>query len=278
MNKFLNNTKTAVLLSGLMSLIVGAGYLIGGRAAVIPTLAIAVVLCFLAYFCSDKIALATMRATEIDRKHDPVLWDTVEALAMRAGIPMPRVFISPAAAPNAFATGRGPSSSAVCITAGLRQVLTNRELAGVVAHELAHVKHRDILITTIAAVIAGAVSAAAYLALFVGRGDRNPLAALLMFFLAPIAAAMIQMAISRSREYEADRGGAELCGEARGLADALGKLDACSRRVALRVPDAQSSMFIVAPLTGRRMAKLFMTHPPIEERIDRLMEMERERS
>ena len=187
---------------------------------------------------------------------------------------MPRVYISPAPAPNAFATGRGPHHSAVCVTEGLRQMLSHEELEGVIAHELSHIKHRDILISTIAAVVAGAVTWATYL-VFWGGGNRrsNPLVALLLLILAPVAATLIQLAISRSREFEADRSGAELAGTGRGLARALQKLESASRQIPLRVPDAQSNMFIVAPLTGSEMARLFRTHPPTEERIARLVSM-----
>jgi heat shock protein HtpX len=274
MYKIWNNFKTTLLLSSLMGLCLAVGYLLGGRAALFPALIIGAGMNFLAFFFSDKIALATMRARQISRPEDPILWDTVQALAKRAGLPMPRVYISPAPAPNAFATGRGPHHSAVCVTEGLRQILSHEELEGVIAHELSHIKHRDILISTIAAVIAGAVTWVTYL-VFWGGGNRrtNPLVALLLLILAPIAATLIQLAISRSREFEADRSGAKIAGTGRGLARALQKLETASRRIPLRVPDAQSNMFIVAPLTGSEMAKLFRTHPPTEERIARLVSM-----
>lgn len=272
MYKILNNLKTTLLLSLLMGLCLGVGYLLGGQSALLPALMIGAGLNFFAFFFSDKIALATMRASEISRPQDPLLWDTVGNLAERAGLPMPKVYISPAQAPNAFATGRGPRHSAVCVTEGLRQILSHEELEGVIAHELSHIKHRDILISTIAAVVAGAVTWVTYL-VFWGGGNRrsNPLVALLLMILAPIAAALIQMAISRSREFEADRLGAQLAGTGRGLARALQKLDAACKRIPLRVPDSQSNMFIVAPLTGSEMARLFRTHPPTEERIARLI-------
>jgi heat shock protein HtpX len=264
-----------MLMAGLMGLCLGVGYLVGGRSALLPALLIGAVLNFAAFFFSDRIALATMRAREIRREDDPVLWDAVERLAERAGLPRPRVCISPATAPNAFATGRSPKHSAVCVTAGLRQMLTDRELEGVLAHELSHIKHRDILIGTVAAVVAGAITWVTYLAFWFGGDDDDgsPIVAILMMILAPIAAALIQMAISRSREFEADRSGAEIAGNPNGLASALGKLHSASRRVPLPVSDAQSNLFIVAPLTGRSAAKLFMTHPPVEERISRLKAM-----
>ncbi len=276
MYRLWTNFKTTLLMGFLMGLCLGVGYLVGGRSALVPALVIGGAMNFLAFFFSDKIALATVRAVEIGPPDDPVLWDTVKELAAKARIPMPRVYISPAAAPNAFATGRSPRHSAVCVTAGLRQMLNEQELAGVIAHELSHVKHRDVLISTIAAAVGAAITWLTYLAFFFGGDeDRNPLIALLMILLAPLAASLVQLAISRSREYEADRLGAELAGSPRGLAQALRKLEAGSRQIPLRVPDSQSNLFIVAPLTGSRMARLFMTHPPIEERLRRLMAMER---
>lgn len=277
MYRILNNIKTTVLMASLMGLCLAVGYLLGGRTALLPALAIGAMMNLLAFFFSDKIALATMRAVEISEADDPELWNTVEQLARRADLPMPRVYVSPAAAPNAFATGRGPHHSAVCVTQGLRQMLSLPELEGVIAHELSHIKHRDILISTIAAIVAGAISWLSYL-VFWGGGDRdrrvNPLVGVLLLILAPLAATLIQLAISRSREFEADRLGAELAGTGRGLAQALRRLESANRRIPLRVPDSQSNMFIVAPLTGSGVAKLFMTHPSTEERIERLMALE----
>ncbi len=263
-----------MLMAGLMGLCLGIGYLIGGPNAMLPALLIGGILNFIAFFFSDKIALATVRAVEVKEDDDPVLWEIVNSLAQRANIPMPRLYISPAEAPNAFATGRSPRHSAVCVTAGLRRILSDDELAGVIAHELSHVKHRDVLISTIAAVVAGAISWLSYMMMFRGhRDNHNPLIALLLMILAPIAAALIQLAISRSREYEADRLGADLAGSGRPLASALRKLDLFSKKIPLPVPDSQANMFIVAPLTGSHLAKLFMTHPPVEKRIERLMKM-----
>jgi len=272
-----NNFKTTLLMGGLMGLCLGVGYLIGGENALLPALLLGGVINMAAYFFSDKIALATVRARPVSRQEDPRLHEIVERLAKRANLPTPNVYASPAAAPNAFATGRNPRNGVVCVTAGLRKILTEEELSGVIAHELSHIKHRDILITTVAATIGGAITYLTYLGLFFGGDDDdgNPLMALAMMILAPLAAGMIQMAISRSREYEADRAGAEIAGSPQGLAKALHKLHATSRKVPLPVPDAQSSLFIVAPLTGRRAAKLFMTHPPVEERIRRLKAMDR---
>jgi heat shock protein HtpX len=273
-----NNFKTAVLLGALMGLCLGVGYLLGGPRALLPALVLGGAMNLLAFYFSDRIALAAVRARELSRADDPALLAMVEDLSRRAGLPAPRVYLSPAAAPNAFATGRSPRHSALCVTAGLRSMLSDEELAGVIGHELSHIRHRDVLISTLAAVIAGAISYLAYLAFwFGGRDDenRNPLAGLLLVVLAPLAAGLIQLAISRSREYSADSSGAELAGSPRGLADALRKLAAANRRIPLPVPPAQSSLFIVAPLTGADMAALFMTHPPVEKRIQRLLAMER---
>jgi heat shock protein HtpX len=263
-------------MGSLMGLCLGVGYLIGGQIGIFYAFIVGGVMNLVAFFFSDKIALATMQATQISPEDDPALWAMVERLSQRAGLPMPRVYISPAAAPNAFATGRGPRHAAVCVTAGLRQMLNDDELQGVIAHELSHVKNRDILISTIAAIMAGAISSLTYMALW-GHDDRrsNPLIALLLMILAPIAAMLIQLAISRSREFEADRSGAELVGDPRGLARSLQKLESANRRIPLPVPDAQSSLFIVQPLTGSNVARLFRTHPPTEERVARLMAMER---
>ena len=276
MGRLWNGFKTTLLMGSLMGLCLGVGYLIGGRIGIFYAFFVGGLMNLVAYFFSDKIALATMRATQISPNDDPTLWGMVEQLSQRAGLPMPRVYISPAAAPNAFATGRGPRHSAVCVTAGLRQMLNDKELRGVIAHELSHVKNRDILISTIAAILAGAISSITYMAMW-GNDDRrsNPLIALLLMILAPMAALLIQLAISRSREFEADRAGAELVGDPRGLARSLQKLDAANRRIPLPVPDAQSSLFIVQPLTGSNVARLFSTHPPTEERVARLMAMER---
>jgi heat shock protein HtpX len=278
MGRLVNNLKTTLLMGSLMGLCLAVGYLIGGPSALLPALVIGGAMNLFAYYFSDKIALATMHAQEVSREDDPELWSTVERLADRAGLPMPRVYISPASAPNAFATGRNPRHSAVCVTAGLRQILNREELEGVIAHELSHVKHRDVLISTIAAILAGAMTWVAYMALWGGGGRRsNPLVGLLIFIFAPLAALLIRSAISRSREFEADRRGAELVGSGRGLARSLQKLEAASRRIPLPVPDGQSSLFIVQPLTrsGFDFDKLARTHPPTEERVARLMEMDR---
>ncbi|MFC1762872.1 zinc metalloprotease HtpX [Planctomycetota bacterium] len=273
----LNNLKTTLLMGGLMGLCLAIGYAFGGPDMMVWAFLIGGVMNLVAFFFSDKIALATMRAKPVGENDDPVLIDMIEDLALKAKLPMPRVYVSPAQAPNAFATGRSPRHSAVCVTEGLRNMLNAQELEGVLAHELAHIKHRDVLISTIAAIVAGAIMMLSRFAFFFGgSGDNrrgNPLMALVIMILAPIAAMLIQMAISRSREYEADRFGAELAGSGRGLANALAKLEAGSKKIPLRVPDTQANMFIVQPLTGSRVMKLFMTHPPTQERIARLAKM-----
>jgi heat shock protein HtpX len=276
MYKVLNNFKTVTLMAALMGSCLAIGYLIGGQSALLPAFVVGAVINLFAFFFSDKIALATVRATEVSQDDDPVLWEIVKRLAARVGLPMPRIYIWPAQAPNAFATGRGPNHSSVCITVGLREMLDDDELEGVLAHELSHIKHRDILISTMTAIVAGTISWLSYLALWSG-GDRNrrsnPIVALLLLILAPLAATLVQLAISRSREFEADRLGAETVGSGRPLANALRKLESANQRIPLPVPDTQRNMFIAEPLTGSGFAKLFMTHPSTEERIKRLLEI-----
>jgi heat shock protein HtpX len=266
----------------LMGLCLAIGYVLGhGRPQMmLMALMIGGVMNFIMFFFSDKIALMTMQAKEIKRVDDLKLWDTVERLCNRADLPMPRVYVSPMAAPNAFATGRNPHHSAVCVTEGLRRILNDSELSGVIAHELSHIKNRDILISTIAATMAGAIAYLARMALWFGGGnksdrndDSNPIVALLILIIAPIAAMLIQLAISRSREYAADASGAELAGSPDGLAKALEKLSNASKQIPLPINNAQANMFIVAPLTGEQMASLFMTHPPTKKRIEKLMAM-----
>ncbi|OHB60683.1 MAG: hypothetical protein A2Y12_04885 [Planctomycetes bacterium GWF2_42_9] len=277
-----NNFKTTILMSSLMGLCLGLGYLLGHGKSNIMLMALLMggVMNFIAYFFSDKFALMTMQAKQIDSKDDPILWDIVERLSVHANIPMPKVYISPVTAPNAFAAGRNPHHSAICVTQGLKRILNQQELAGVIAHEMAHVKNRDVLISTVAAMIAGTITYLTHIAFFMGGGRRdnreggNPLVAILLMVLAPFAAMVIQLAISRSREYQADKIGAELTGSPRSLANALKKLTEGSRRIPLNISNAQANMFIVQPLTGKEMASLFMTHPPISKRIERLLAME----
>jgi len=278
--RFANNLKTAMLLALMMALFMYVGSFWGGNGMVIALL-LGGVMNFVAYFYSDKIALATMRAQEVSEEQAPQLVGIVRELSDRAGLPMPRVYICPQDAPNAFATGRNPANAAVAVTRGLLAVLGRDELAGVIGHELAHVKHRDILISTVAATIAGAISALGYMLYFIplgGSGSRrgNPIVALAMIILAPLAAALIQMAISRKREFNADSFGAELAGDPMYLASALQKLHDRNRAVPMAVPlETQRNMFIVEPFTARDAASLFNTHPSLKARLLALIGRER---
>jgi heat shock protein HtpX len=234
------------------------------------------------YWFSDKIILKMYRAQEASKAEAPELYEMVRRLARKADLPMPRVYIINQPQPNAFATGRNPEHAAVAVTTGIMRILNVDELEGVLAHELAHVKHRDILIGTVAATIAGAISYLAHMAqwamIFGGSDDDdggNPFAAIVMMIVAPIAAMLIQMAISRSREYAADAGGARIAGNPRHLAGALKKLESASQQVPMQAEPATAHMFIVNPLSGKSMMKLFSTHPPMAERIARLEGMSR---
>jgi heat shock protein HtpX len=276
MSKFYNNMKTFVLLSLLSVLILWIGSF-WGTSGVVVALVFAVVTNCVGYFFSDKIALMSMGAREVGPEHP--LYQIVAPLAQRAGLPMPRVYVSPQAAPNAFATGRNPKNAAVCATQGLLEMLDRNEVAGVMGHELAHVKHRDILIQSVAATIAAAISSLAYMGMFFGgsRNDResssNPLVALAVLLLGPLAAGLIQAAISRSREFNADAEGAEIAGSPMYLATALEKIHAGSRQVPLDVNPAFNSLFIAEPLSamGRGITNLFATHPPLEKRLMNLI-------
>jgi heat shock protein HtpX len=273
MSKFYNNVKTVLLLGLMTGLILFIGSFFG-KAGLTIALVMAAVMNFVGYFFSDKIALMTMRAVEVGPDHK--LYRIVEPLARRAGLPMPRVYVSPAEAPNAFATGRNPRNAAVCATEGLLRMLDSDEVAGVMAHELAHVKHRDILISSIAATIAGAISYLGYFFMFGGarddEGDSHPLAGLAALILAPVAAALIQTAISRSREYNADKEGAEILGDPMPLATALEKIHAAANQIPLPVNPAMNGMFIAEPLNGfERAMTIFQTHPRLEQRLVNLI-------
>jgi heat shock protein HtpX len=264
-----------------------AGSALGGQQGMVIAFVMASVGSFFSYWFSDKMVIAMYRGQEITANDDPELYGIVQDLAQRANIPMPRVYIVPQETPNAFATGRNPHHAAVAVTAGIRRILTKRELAGVLGHELTHVINRDILVSTIAAAIAGAISYLAYMAqwaaIFGGGRDRDRedgggvLGLLFMMIVAPLAAALIQAAVSRTREYGADDGGAKITHDPLALASALRKLEMASQEIPLQVNDATANatahMFIVNPLTGRSLANLFSTHPPIEERIARLEAM-----
>ncbi len=273
-----NQLKTLFLLALLTGIIIGIGNLIGGRAGMVIALVLAGAMNFLSYWYSDKIVLRMYRAEEVARSDAPDLYGIVENLARDAGMPMPRLYIIPQEQPNAFATGRNPSHAVVAVTQGLTEIMDREEIRGVLAHEISHVKDRDILISSIAATLAGAImviaSMARWSAIFGGFGGSDErggfFSLILMSIFAPIGAMIIQMAVSRSREYLADAEGAKLAGHPEGLARALEKLGAHSRRVPLRGNPSTAHMFIVNPFAGQRLASLFSTHPPLEERIARL--------
>jgi heat shock protein HtpX len=281
----MNTTKTIVLMVGLTVLLVFLGGAFGGRQGMIFAFIFALATNMFSYWFSDKIVLRMYGAQEATEAEAPMLWGVTHDLALKMNMPMPKVYVIPSESPNAFATGRNPKHAAVAATQGILRLLTREELEGVMAHELGHVRNRDILIGTIAAAIAGAISMLAYMAqwamIFGGYGGRRDddeggggvIGGILMIILAPIAAALIQMAISRSREYEADATGARICGNPLWLANALRKLEAGSQRVPLNANPATAHMFIVNPLRGRGFANLFSTHPPLEERIARLETM-----
>ncbi len=277
----MNNTiKTFLLMAALTALFMVGGELMAGRQGMLIALVIALALNFFAYWNSDKVALAMSRAREVSEAEAPELHRIVAELAHRAGLPKPRVYIVDSPTPNAFATGRNPQHAAVAVTSGILQALNREELAGVLGHELGHIKNRDILISSIAAVMAGAISYLATMAqwaMIFGGGrddeDSNPLAAIVMMIVAPLAATLIQMAISRSREYIADRTGAEICGNPKALASALNKLASYNKQMPMNVNPATAQMYIVNPLSGGAIANLFSTHPPMEERIRRLLAM-----
>ena len=273
----MNTIKTLFLLVTLTLILVAAGAALGGKQGMTIALVIALGMNFFTYWYSDKIVLKMYRAREITESEAPELYGIVRRLVQKGGLPMPKVYIIHQDQPNAFATGRNPHHAAVAVTTGIMHILSREELQGVIGHELAHIKHRDILISTVAATIAGAISYLAHFALFFGHGDDdeggNPIVALLMLIIGPIVALIIQMAISRSREYAADEGGAKLSGNPRYLSGALRKLHTASQKIPMNANPATSHMFIVNPLSGRRLTKLFSTHPPIEQRITRLESM-----
>jgi heat shock protein HtpX len=275
----MNYLKTAILLAGMTALFVGIGFMLGGPTGMLIALAIAVGMNVFAYWNSDRMMLSMYGATEVDARSAPGLYGTVEQLADRAGLPMPKVYIIDTDQPNAFATGRNPENAAVAATSGLLRILTTEEVAGVMAHELAHVKNRDTLIMTITATVAGAISMLATFAMFFGGNRNNPLGligTILIMILAPIAAMLVQMAISRTREYAADHAGAEICGHPLWLASALGKLERGAQQI--DNPEAENNpatahMFIVNPLHARSIDGLFTTHPNMQNRIAKLREM-----
>lgn len=274
----MNGLRTTALMAALIVLFALIGQALGGQSGMMIAFLFAVVLNFGSYWFSASIVLAMYRAKEVTQDEAPELVDIVDRLRQKAGLPMPRVYIIPSDQPNAFATGRNPANSAVAVTNGIVRLLSREELEGVIAHELAHIQNRDILTGSIAATIAAAITMLARFALFFGGGDRDrggAVSAILMMILAPIAAMLIQMAISRSREFAADRDGAEICGNPRALASALQRLQAGSEQVAMDGSPATAHMFIVNPFSGamRGIRSLFSTHPPTEQRVERLLNM-----
>jgi heat shock protein HtpX len=276
-----NTFKTAFLLTALTLLLMFIGRAFGGQNGMFLALALAVVMNFVSYFFSDKIALAMYRAQPVTREQLPSAYQAVERLTQKIGIPMPKMYVIPSDSPNAFATGRNPSHASVAVTQGILQILNDEELEGVLAHELGHVNNRDILISSVAATIAGAITMLANMAkwgmIFGGYGGRDRedrggggIAALFMLIVAPIAATLIQLAVSRSREYQADATGAHFTGNPYALASALQKLDTYSRRVPMQASPSTAHLFIIQPLLGINFGGLFSTHPPIAKRIERL--------
>ena len=275
--------KTTILFAAILALFMMIGGLIGGRQGMLLALLLGGGMNFFAYWFSDKMVLNMYNAQPVDETSSPYLFNMVRDLAGRAGLPMPRVYLIDEAQPNAFATGRNPENAAVAATTGIVSLLSERELRGVMAHELAHVKHRDILTSTIAATLAGAISALANFAMFFGGRDEegrpaNAVVGIIVAIIAPLAAALIQMAISRAREFEADRGGAEISGDPLALAGALGKIDAYARGIPFPTAEehpATAQMMIMNPLAGGAIDSLFSTHPKTAERIARLEAMAR---
>jgi heat shock protein HtpX len=276
-----NTFKTAFLLTVLTLFIIFIGRAFGGQRGMVFAFFLAAIMNFVSYFFSDKIALSMYRAQPVTREQLPRVYDVVERLSQRNGLPMPRIFVIPTDSPNAFATGRNPSHASVAVTEGILNLLNDEELEGVLAHELSHVRNRDILISSIAATLAGAITILARMAgwgmMFGGYGGRDDrdrdgggLGALLMIILAPLAAMLIQLAVSRSREYQADASGAHMTGNPYGLANALRKLDTYSKRVPMTATPSTAHLFIVQPLLGMNFGNLFSTHPPIAKRIERL--------
>jgi len=281
----MNTLKTVVLLTFLTVLLVFVGGAIGGRSGMVIAFAMALVMNFVSYWFSDKIVLAMYKAQPVTEAQAPELYGSVRRLSQKAGLPMPKVYIIPDESLNAFATGRNPEHGVVAVTQGIMRALDREELEGVLAHELSHIKHRDILTGTIVATIAGAIGMLAQMAqwaMLFGGGRRDddeggsPIVALVMMIVAPIAAMLVQMAISRTREYEADKGGAAIAGNPYGLANALLKLERGAQVVPMHdAKPATAHMFIVNPLTGGGLMNLFSTHPPIAERVKRLKELNR---
>ncbi len=275
-SNFAATMKTVVLLAALGGILIAAGYIIGGPQVALIFLFISVLINLGSWFFSDKLALRMARAQPVSEQEDPRLYQMVRDLTTRAGLPMPKLYVIPQEQPNAFATGRNPEHSAVAVTAGIRKLLTEDELRGVLAHELGHVRNRDILLTSVVASIASAITWIGYMVLWIGGEDDSPLGIigpLLLWILAPIAAAIVQMAISRQREYGADATGAQICGNPESLASALMRLESGAEAIPMQANQATEPLYIVKPFKGGGIASLFSTHPPIEERVRRLRQM-----
>jgi len=268
--------RTTVLLASLTGLLVLIGALIGGPSTAALFLGIGLLINLGSYFFSDKLALKMSRAEPLEESEAPRLYQVMRELTTRAGLPMPRLYMIPQDQPNAFATGRNPKNAAVAVTRGITKLLSEDELRGVLAHELAHIKHRDILIQSVAAAIGGAITYIAYMLMWFGGEDESPLslvASLALVLLAPIAASIIQLSISRQREYAADAGGAQICGNPESLASALLRLEQGAQAIPMQVNQAAEPLYIVKPFSGGGLTRLFSTHPPIEERVRRLRQM-----
>jgi len=276
-----NFAKTAVLMAAITALFIVVGGMLGGEQGMLMALLLAVGMNFFSYWFSDTMVLKMTNAQQVDERSAPQFYALVKELSEKAGLPMPKVFLIDEDAPNAFATGRNPENASVAATTGILKILSGRELRGVMAHELAHVRHRDILISTVAATMAGAISALANFAMFFGGRDSegrptNPIASLMVAILAPIAASLIQMSISRAREFEADRGGAEISADPEALALALEKIHNYAQGIPFQAVEQHpetAQMMILNPLSAGGLAQLFSTHPPTEERVARLMSM-----
>jgi heat shock protein HtpX len=273
-----NAFKTFLLLTGLTLVLIFVGQLLGGQRGMVFALVIAAVLNFVSYFFSDKIAILSSGARPVTREELPRIYQIVERLTAKTGLPMPKLFVIPTESPNAFATGRNPQHASVAVTAGILNILNDDEMEGVLAHELGHVRNRDILISSVAATLAGAITVLARMAFFFGGSrddDRrgSPIAAIAMMILAPIAALLIQMAVSRSREYGADETGAHFTGNPYALASALQKLEQYSQRIPMQASPSTAHLYIIKPLLGMNFASLFSTHPPTAERNARLTNM-----
>ena len=273
---FAAGLRTTILLATLTGILVVIGFAIGGASTALAFLVIGALINFFSYWFSDRIALRMAGAKPVSENDAPGLYSIVRELTTRADLPMPSIYVIPQDQPNAFATGRGPNKAAVAVTSGIMKLLSEDELRGVISHELAHIRHRDILVQSVAATVGGAITWIAYMMLWFGGEDESPLsivASLAMVLLAPIAASLIQLAISRQREYAADATGAEICGNPESLASALLRLQEGAKAIPMQVNQAAEPLYIVKPFSGGGIASLFSTHPPIEERVRRLRQM-----